>query len=61
MSSQTNVCYIKNVFVADDYNEPLEGFLDITSYTQYASAPDPGGDLLPRPQFYQRTNTLLRM
>jgi hypothetical protein len=60
MSSQTNVCYIKNIFVADDYNEPLEDFLDITSYTQYAPAPDPGGDLL-LPQFYQRTNTLLRM
>jgi hypothetical protein len=60
MSSQTNVCYIKNIFVADDYNEPLEDYLGITSYTEYGPPPDPGGAYL-MPQFYQRTNTLLRM
>lgn len=28
--------YIDNVFIADDYDEPLEDYLDITSYTEYS-------------------------
>jgi hypothetical protein len=60
ISSQNIACYLRNIFVADDYAEPLEDFLNITSYTQYGVTPPAGGDLV-LPQFYQRPNTLLRM
>jgi hypothetical protein len=55
----TVIMHVDNVFVADAYDEALQDFLTITSYTEYAPAPS-GGDLV-LPQFYQRTNTLLRM
>jgi len=50
--------YCDNIFVADDYSAPIESYFGIASYTDYQAVP--AGDLL-LPQFYQRTNTLLRM
>ena len=39
--------HIDNVFIADAYDEPLEDFLDITSYTEYGAAGgDPEGSLI---------------
>jgi hypothetical protein len=32
------VCSFDNIFIANDYDEPLEDFLTITSYTAYGAA-----------------------
>jgi hypothetical protein len=39
--------HMDNLFIADTYEEPLEDFLDITSYTEYGAAGgDPEGSLI---------------
>jgi hypothetical protein len=39
--------HLDNLFIADTYEEPLEDFLDITSYTEYGAAGgDPEGSLI---------------
>lgn len=50
-TSSTNYLHIDNLFIADDYDEPLQDFADITSYTEYgvsASAPSKSLGLLLR-------------
>ena len=38
ISGFTVTAHIDNVFIADAYDEPLEDYLDITSYTEYGGA-----------------------